>query len=190
MGAFAITMTRTTRRHILLGVGALLAGRPAAAARPADLPGWGETRWGMTPAALDRIFAGRIRIADPPLIFGPLRAARVVERVSVAGRPFVAFLQTGDADGRLAQVLLRYRGARPAPADGAAVRLALAEQLGRADEREVESDYSGSFPSFTVINRWSFATTRVLLRYTDPNGEAGERVAKELIIRYTPTRAP
>ena len=70
----------------------------------------------------------------------------------------------------------------------ARVRMALTEQLGPTSEREVESDYSGSFPSFTVINRWAFPSTRVLLRYTDPNADVGERVPKELIIRYAPTR--
>ena len=183
-------MTGLTRRHALFGTGALFASlaSPAAAERPADIAGWDDTRWGMTMSTLDRIFAGRIQVAQSPLIFGPFRATRYLDRVTVAGRPFIAFLQSND-EQRLAQVLLRYRGSRPAPADGAAVRIALTAQLGPTSERDVESDYSGSFPSFTVINRWAFPTTRVLLRYTDPNGDAADRVPKELIIRYAPTRA-
>ncbi len=182
-------MTGPTRRQALFGGAAVLTAftRPAVA-RPADLAGWGETRWGMTLQALDRALAGRIRVAESPLIFGPFRATRFLDRVSVAGRPFIAYLQTRGDDPRLAQVLLRYRGSRPAPADGAAVRIALTAELGPASEREVESDYGGSFPSFTVINRWAFPSTRVLRRYSDPNADVGEREPKELIIRYAPTR--
>ncbi len=182
-------MPGLTRRHALFAALAACTLPPrVASARPDDLPGWDETRWGMSIAALDRAFAGRIRTAETPLIFGPYRATRYLDRVAVAGRPFIAFLQTTGEDQRLAQVLLRYRGSRPAPADGAAVRLALTEQLGPASERDVESDYSGSFPSLTVINRWAFPSTRVLLRYSDPNADAADRIAKELIIRYSPAR--
>lgn len=181
-------MTGLTRRHALFGAAAFAVSARTAAARPADLAGWGDARWGMTVQALDRLYAGRIRVAESPLIFGPFRATRYLDRVAVAGRPFIAYLQTNGDDPHLAQVLLRYRGSRPAPADGAAVRMALTEQLGPTSEREVESDYSGSFPSFTVINRWAFPSTRVLLRYTDPNADVSDRVPKELIIRYAPTR--
>ena len=55
-----------TRRAVLLGAAALMA-RPALAADPpADLLGWGATRWGMTRDELARaIGPGLVRLPDP-----------------------------------------------------------------------------------------------------------------------------
>ena len=183
--------TRVGRRAALCSMtcgaaGSLLLAR-AAQARPDDVPGWEASRWGMTLATLDRTFAGRIRTVDP-FVFGPFVATRIIERVAVAGVPFVVFFQTRPPDTRLAQVLLQFRGSRPTPNEGAAVRAALGQELGRADGRDEESDYSGTFPSYAIVFRWVFATTRIVLRYVDRYGEFDRRVRKELLIRYAPTR--
>ncbi len=180
---------RIARRAALCcgAAAALLRPRPALAQRPADVEGWDESRWGMSLAALDRVFAGRIRTVSP-FMFGPFVATRIIQRVLVGGVPFNVFFQVRPPDSRLAQVLLQFRGSRPTPNEGAAVRAALGEQLGPADGRDEDSDYSGTFPSYAIVFRWVFPTTRIVLRYVDPYGEFDRRVRKELLIRYAPTR--
>lgn len=183
------TARRIARRSALCGAAAsLLPAGATRASRPDDVPGWDAARWGMSLAALERVFAGRIRRVDA-FVFGPFVATRIIERVVVAGVPFVVFFQVRPPDTRLAQVLLQFRGSRPTPNEGAAVRAALGAELGPADGRDEESDYSGTFPSYAIVFRWVFPTTRIVLRYVDPYGEIDRRVRKELLIRYAPTRA-
>jgi hypothetical protein len=166
---------------------ALIAIRAARAERPADVACWDTARWGMTLGAIDRAFAGRVRTVEP-FFFGPFVATRIIERIAVAGVPFVVFFQVRPPDERLAQVLLQFRGSRPTAREESAVRSALDAQLGPPDASGGDSDYSGTFPSYEVAFSWAFPTTHIVLRYVDPNGEIDRRVRKELLIRYTPTR--
>ena len=180
---------RIARRALLCcaAAAALLPARPARAARPDDVPGWDEARWGMDAATLERTFPGRIRRVEP-FVFGPFTATRIIERVRVGGVPFNVFFQTRPPDTRLAQVLLQFRGSRPTPNEVAATHGALTAELGREDGFDDDYDYSGTFPSGFVLFRWVFPTTRIVLRYVDPYGEIDRRVRKELLIRYAPTR--
>jgi len=181
---------RVSRRAALCRIAwccaaAAIGGRAARAERPADVEGWDESRWGMSMATLDTLFAGRISTVRP-FVFGAFTATRIIHRVPVGAVPFNVFFQMRPPDTRLAQVLLQYRGSRPTPNEGASVRAALGELYGPADGRDEDSDYSGTFPSYAIVFRWAFPTTRIVLRYVDPYGEIDRRVRKELLIRYTP----
>ena len=176
-----------TRRAVLLGAAAIAAASRSARAAdpPADLPGWGATRWGMSRDELaGAVGAKLVRLRDP-LRYDKLIVRETLPNRRIAGRPFVALFQF-DAGERLAQVLLRYRGDFPMLSDFAAVRDALAKDLGAPKERRAETDYSGSFPSFWIEAGWRFPTTEIVLSLTDPNARAFSRRRKTLVVRYSP----
>lgn len=178
---------RVTRRRFGVSLAAFALFRAErAAAAVADVPGWGETRWGMGRAELARVLgAARAELATP-LEYGALIVRDTAPNQRIAGRPFVALLQLDRASERLAQVLLRYRGDYPMLGDFAAVRDALAKDLGSPHERRAETDARGSFPSFWIEAEWSFPTTAVVLALTDPNAHPWSRKRKTLTLRYTP----
>lgn len=79
----------------------------------ADLPGWVDTRWGMTAGEADAALGDAIEPVDPPLLYGGAKATREVPEAEVAGYPYRALLQFSDANGELQQVLLE-RSRQPA----------------------------------------------------------------------------
>jgi hypothetical protein len=178
---------RLARRILLLGSVLLPLGcrRAQAASR---LDGWRNARWNMDGAALDAAFGNAIDRLDPSLQFGPLVADRVVRGVHIGVRRFTAFLQHPANSDHLRQVLLSFAGGKPTPADFAAGRRALEEELGPPHAGSSESAYSASFPSIGVGIQWRFAATHVVLRYVDPNAELYSRVRKTLTVRYTARR--
>ena len=172
------------RRGLLLGLATLPLGCRRAVA--SETGGWRAARWGMSGAALDAAFGQTVRRIDPPMAFGHLIAERLIPGVRLGGRHFVAFLQHPPERDGLAQVLLQFYSSRPAPEDFAAVRRALIGELGRPQQRNVDTDYSADFPSFETAVLWHTAGTRVTLRYVDPNMEPYSGVRKSLTVRYTP----
>jgi hypothetical protein len=174
-----------TRRRLSLLLAAAAVARPAGAA-PADLLGWGDTRWGMTRDELARVLGPARASLAPPLEYGELLVRDTLPGQRVANRPFVALFQLDRGSERLAQVLLRYRGDFPMLGDFAAVRDALGKDLGPPQERRAETDHRGSFPSFWIEAAWSFPTTAVVLSLTDPNAQPWSRKRKTLVIRYSP----
>jgi hypothetical protein len=165
--------------------GAALARPAPAAAAPADLAGWGETRWGMSSDELARVFGPSRAHLERPLAYNEFIVRDTVSGLRIANRPFVALLQLDRRTERLAQVLLRYRGDFPMLSDFAAVRDALAEDLGAPTERRAETDHRGSFPSFWIEAAWTFPTTVVVVSLTDPNAKPWSRQRKTLVVRYT-----
>lgn len=174
---------------MLLGAAATAmtaASRPALSADPpADFLGWGATRWGMNRDELARVIGPGLTRLAVPLEYDRLIVRETLPNQHIAGRPFVALFQL-DANERLAQVLLRYRGDFPMLSDFAAVRDTLAKDLGAPKVRRAETDYSGSFPSFWIEAGWTFPTTVVVLSLTDPNAKPWSRRRKPLILRYSP----
>ena len=168
----------------LLGASTVAPAAPASAAR-ADLLGWGDTRWGMTRDELARVLGPARATLTPRLEYGELLVRDTLPGQRIAGRPFVALFQIDRENERLAQVLLRYRGDFPMLGDFAAVRDALAKDLGAPQERRAETDHRGSFPSFWIEAGWSFPTTAVVLSLTDPNAQPWSRKRKTLVIRYS-----
>jgi hypothetical protein len=180
---------RLSRRGLLAALAAIVAAPAARAAAHADLPGWRQARWGMTEAELAAAFGDAIRRLDKPLDYNRLEVRQTIPRITLAGRPFIVLFQRDRASGRLAQVLVQYRGRNPTHTDSIAVFDALKDELGAPARQGRESDYSGSFPSYSVGWSWRFATTSVRLRYSDPNAEPYSGVRKELLVRYFPTAA-
>lgn len=173
-----------TRRHVVFALAGAAFAWPLRAA-PADLPGWDETRWGMSREDLARVLGPRRRALAAPLRYGEYIVRDTVPGLRLAGRPFVALLQLDRGSERLAQVLLRYRGDFPMLSDFAAVREVLAAQFGAPHERRAETDDRGSFPSFWIEARWTFPSTAVVLALVDPNADPYSSQRKTLIVRYT-----
>ncbi len=173
-----------TRRSLILGLIAAALARPSRAA-PADLAGWGETRWGMSGDELARVLGPRRKRLDAPLQYGAYVVRDTVPGLRLAGRPFVALLQLERQSERLAQVLLRYRGDFPMLSDFAAVRDLLAAELGPPQERRAETDRRGSFPSFWIEAGWTFPTTVVVLTLVDQNADPFSGQRKTLVVRYS-----
>jgi len=177
-----------TRRVLLIGAVAFAALPARAAAPPADLPGWGATRWGMDREALARaVGPGLVRL-DSPLSYDKLIVRDTLPGQRIAGRPFVLLFQLDSTRETLAQVLVRYRGDYPTLSDFVAVRDLLAKDYGAPHERRAETDGRGSFPSFWIEAEWRFPATEVALSLTDPNANAWSRRRKTLVIRYSPRR--
>jgi hypothetical protein len=173
-----------TRRGLILGLIAAALARPSRAA-PADLAGWGETRWGMSGDELARVLGPRRKRLATPLHYASFVVHDTVPGLRLAGRPFVALLQLDRQSERLAQVLLRYRGDFPMLSDFAAVRDLLAADLGPPQERRAETDHRGSFPSFWIEAGWTFPTTAVVLSHVDQNADPFSGQRKTLVVRYS-----
>ena len=178
---------RPSRRACLIGLTLLPLGcrRAIAGVRPGGPRGWQQARWGMDGAELDRLFGDALRRLEPPIEFGPLIADRMVRDARLAGRRFVAFLQHPPKDDRLSQVLMRFNGGTPTPADFAAVKQELQAELGPPEHSKADTDYSGSFPSAQAGLIWRFRFTTIALRYVDRNVESLSRARKDLTVRYT-----
>lgn len=84
----------------------------ASRAAPADLAGWGQTRWGMSEDELARVLGPRRMRLPTPLRYGSYVVRDTMPGLRLAGRPFVALLQLDARTQRLAQVLLRYSRGR------------------------------------------------------------------------------
>jgi hypothetical protein len=180
-----------SRRSLLGGAlgGLACAPRRADAAAPADVMGWGRTRWGMSEADLRAMLAGRLESVEGAFQFFDVVVPVAIMHWPIAGRPFMVLFQCDPVERRLRQVLLRYRASRPTHSDFVAVAEEVSRDLGPAEVSRSEQDYSGNFPSFNVERRWRFSTTSIRLYYSDPNAEARARVRKDMTLRYYPTRA-
>jgi hypothetical protein len=100
-------MSRPLFRYLLLPFAlalALAAGRTIA--QPADIEGWRGARWGMTEAALERVFGDRLARLPGRWIYGGAYATRLIEEVSIGDQRFRAIFQMNEETGRLQQVLL------------------------------------------------------------------------------------
>lgn len=99
-----------TRIAILAVCLASLPITPSDGARPADVEGWREARWGMDRATLEDVLGDGLTALPGVWDFGPLYADRAVFDARFAGLAFTAFLQMERANDELAQVLLERRG--------------------------------------------------------------------------------
>lgn len=176
--------------RIIHGVAALLVAvlltASPAPAKPSDIPGWAEARWGMTAAELDRSFGQHLRHLSTPLQFKDTFANRLMDGVRIGGERFTAIFQMETRTGRLAQILLRFASGNPAYANYAHVRTALVEELGKPARIERETDDKSDLPWFRVLDRWVLPTTTVVLTYLDPNFDSTRD--KSLTVRYFPSR--
>lgn len=157
----------------------------SARATPADLAGWGDTRWGMTGDDLAHVLGARLKRLSSPLRYSEYFVRETVPGLRLAGRPFIALLQLDQHSERLAQVLLRYPGDFPMLSDFVAVRGVLAAELGPPAERRAETDYRGDIPWFWIEAQWTFPSTLVVLSLLDQNADPFSGQRKTLTVRYT-----
>jgi hypothetical protein len=173
----------TLRRAVLSVVALMLVAGVALAA--GDPKGWREARWGMSGEDLAQTFKGTLEPVGATLEYNQYVVKQRIMRVDIAGRPFVVLFQLDKSSEKLKQVLLQFRGSRPMHTDYVEVGKALTAEFGAPAKTRGTGDYSGSFPSYATEMRWCFPTTEIVLRYIDPNAEAGSGVRKDLLIRYT-----
>lgn len=150
-----------------------------------DPQGWREARWGMSGEDLAQTFKGTLEPVGGTLEFNNYVVRQRIVRVDISGRPFVVLFQLEKESEKLKQVLLQFRGTRPMHTDFVEVGKALTRELGAPARARGQGDYSGSFPSYATEMRWCFPTTEIVLRYIDPNAEAGSGQRKDLVVRYT-----
>lgn len=129
----------------------------AAAARPADVAGWGAARWGMTAGELGDAFAGRLEALPGRWEYGGAYAELALPEVAYGGVRFLAHFQMNAGTGRLQQVLLQAGRATPAgftglldalKGDYGAPDLVCEEPLNRRDPMRLE--YVWRFPTTTI----------------------------------------
>jgi hypothetical protein len=171
---------------------------PAAARE--DVPGWGETRWGMTGEAIESVLGDRVTQLPGRWIYGGAYAELAVEDVVIGDLTFTAYLQMNAQSDRLQQVLLERRrvGALPSAFEET---LAVLEARYGPPAADCAQDKSGGrplayritwrFPSTTIHATFlDFSTTAVFSR--DPEAELDplviERKVRRNLRRFMPRR--
>lgn len=149
----------------------------AAAAAPADLPGWQAARWGMTAPELRRAFGRQLQPLPGRWHYDGAYAEWMLPDVRIAGASFTAYFQMASQDDRLRQVLLQGRRANPAGYDTLASSLAAeygppqyrcVSPLNRRNPMRVEEIWR--FPTTTVHATFLDFRTDSVVR-EDPNAE-------------------
>jgi hypothetical protein len=136
----------------------------------ADAHDWTGTRWGMSAPEVDAALGEAVAPVDPPLVYGGAKATREVPVSDVAGYPYRALLQFGEADGALQQVLLE-RNRRPdAPKAYVAALEAFTAAYG---EPALVCDSPRTGPATSPITRervWRLSATTIHLVFIDFSG--------------------
>jgi len=175
-----------------------------AAAFPAlaldDLPGWRETRWGMTEAELEESLGEDVMRLPGRWLYGGAYADLAVRDVEIAGLSFTAYLQMNSESNRLQQVLLERRRTGALPAAFEQLVDSLIETLGppstdcaqaKSGGRPLDYELTWRFPTTTVHAKFlDFSTTAVFSR--DPEAELDplviERKVRRNLRRFMPRR--
>lgn len=176
----------------------------SAAAFPAsaleDLPGWRDTRWGMTLADLEEALDADATRLPGRWLYGGAYADLAVHGVELAGLTFTAYLQMNADTHRLQQVLLERRRVGAVPAAFEKLVDGLMEDLGppstdcaqaKTGGQPLDYQLTWRFPTTTVHAKFlDFSTTSVFSR--DPEAELDpliiERKVRRNIRRFMPRR--
>lgn len=165
-----------------------------------DLPGWRDTRWGMTAEEVERALGDDVTSLPGHWLYGGAYADLAVRDIEIAGLKFTAYLQMNAETDRLQQVLLERRRVGAVPAAFEQLVDSLIEFLGAptADCAQAKTggqplDYqlTWRFPSTTVHAKFlDFSTTAVFSR--DPEAELDplviERKVRRNLRRFMPRR--
>jgi hypothetical protein len=133
-----------------------------------DIAGWDQTRWGMTAAAIDPLYAPKIRPVDPPIDYGPSQATRVLQGLDFAGFAWRALLQFDREKQGLLQVMLE-RGRLPYAPKAFEAAMAELEALYGAPDLICDSPKSGASAQYRE-RVWRLATTSIHLVFLDIGG--------------------
>ena len=184
--------------------GAVLLAAAVAAAPPAlaldDLPGWRDSRWGMTEDEVERAFGDDATRLPGRWLYGGAYADLAVRDVEIAGLEFTAYLQMNAQTDRLQQVLLERRRVGALPAAFEQLVDGLIETLGppatdcaqaKSGGQPLDYQLTWRFPSTTVHAKFlDFSTTAVFSR--DPEAELDplviDRKVRRNLRRFMPRR--
>lgn len=199
-------MTSLSALPVMVMAAALFA-LPSALARPADIEGWRQARWGDDRQALDELFAEHLILLPQPWLYFDAYADRVMD-VPFAGVEFLAIFQMSNDSDRLQQVTLEARGPQASPQAHSRVAAALADAYGPADRTCWEPKPEGEpmivervwrFPTTTVHATFlDFRTTGVFSEAPDVERDVLERfherrrnhwrtLPRRIVLRYHPT---
>jgi hypothetical protein len=196
-------------RPLLLAAAAALALAPEPGdARPADVEGWRQARWGMSEAELERAFGAALDRLPDRREYGGAYATRYLADAALGEVRVRAFFQMSTQDGGLQQVLLEpqqraqqedlFRSA------GDTLRAAFGEPDGRCETPRVRGgplavELWWRFPTTTVHLAWlDFYTPDILYEeetvYINPEDEA-DRIRganprfmpRRVLVRFHPT---
>ena len=164
-------------------------------ARAGDLPGWDQTRWGMTSAEIAKLYGTAAVRLDGRVEFAGLYSDLGLRQTRFAGLDFIAYFQM-DRTHRLAQVLLERLKQRATGAAWEGTLSALEAAYGAATARcDRRGDPLAETPA--VLERvWALPTTTIRASFiatgaVTPEGAPGDdgNLARRLLIRYAPTEA-
>ncbi len=167
----------------------------AASAHAGDLPGWDQTRWGMTSAEIAKLYGAEAVRLDGRVEFAGLYSDVGLRQARFAGLDFIVYFQM-DRTHRLAQVLLERLKQRASGAAWEASLRALEAAYGAATARcDRRGDPLAGTPA--VIERvWTLPTTTVRASFIATGAATPEQapgddgnLARRLLIRYAPTQA-
>ena len=152
---------------------------PGLVAAQDDLPGWRDTRWGMTAADVEAALGGDLLRLPGRWLYGGAYADLAVQEVEIGGVAFTAYLQMNAKSDRLQQVLLERRRTGAVPAAFEQVVEALVADYGppaadcaraKSGGRPLDYEVTWRFPSTTLHAKFlDFSTTAVFSR--DPQAE-------------------
>jgi hypothetical protein len=178
----------------------LLSVAAESAAALEDLPGWRDTRWGMTEDEVDRALGDDATRLPGRWVYGGAYADLAVRDVEIAGLEFTAYLQMNAQTDRLQQVLLERRRTGALPAAFEQLVDGLVETLGppatdcaqaKTGGQPLDYQLTWRFPTTTVHARFlDFSTTAVFSR--DPEADLDplviERKVRRNLRRFMPRR--
>ncbi len=158
--------SRETLRRSILGRALSLCVLSAEAwAAPDDVPGWEETRWGMTRAQLDAALGGQAEALSGRWLYGGAYAELTVREVVVGGLTFAAFLQMDNNSDRLRQVLLERRRVGATPAAFEQLLDSLERTYGTPSVVCAQDKTGGQPLDYQLI--WRFPSTTIHVKFLD-----------------------
>ena len=136
-----------------------------AAAAPDDLPGWQETRWGMTAGEIETALGDKVFRLSGRWLYGGAYAELAVREVEIDGLAFTAYLQMNDKTDRLQQVLLERRRVGALPSAFEHLIAALEQAFGPPTADCAQAKSGGQPLDYQMT--WRFATTTVHASFLD-----------------------
>ncbi|MDQ3819427.1 MAG: hypothetical protein M3362_17360, partial [Acidobacteriota bacterium] len=156
-------------------------------AKPKDVLGWRDARWGMSEQDIVRAFSPKLKKLSKKEVFLGLHVDYVIPDFGLEGELFTVFFQMGDATNKLSQILIRLNEQESkVPREQIFNRLEslLIREYGPPNYTKDER-YSYEFKGIDLSRRWKFPTTTIELSY----GWDNQINASLLTIRYFPSKS-